>query len=90
MMKYLVPISPENVNTLKQESETGPGYHVVSVELKDGRYFEQVVVSEGCVIEVRGHAEIPFEFREIVEMRLNHKIWNFRHPRRPKARAASG
>jgi hypothetical protein len=88
-MKCLVPISLENVNNLKQQSETGPGYHVVSVELRDGRYFEQVVVSEGCVIEVRGHAEIPFEFHQIAQTRVNHKHWNFRHPRRPKARAAS-
>jgi len=28
------------------------GYQVIAVELKDGRYFDQVVASEGCIIEV--------------------------------------
>jgi hypothetical protein len=45
MLKCLLPISPEHAKTLKQQGETGPGYHVVSVELTDGRFFEQVVVS---------------------------------------------
>ena len=36
------------------------GYHVVSVTLKSGKHFDQVVTSEGCVIQVRGHREVPF------------------------------
>ena len=89
MVKCLLPISPEHAKSLKQQVETGPGYHVVSVELTDGSFFEQVVVSEGCVIAVRGYTEIPFVVHEIADMSVNHKHWNFRDPRRPKARSAS-
>ena len=89
MVECLLPISPEHAKSLKQQVETGPGYHVVSVELKDGRFFEQVVVSEGCIIAVRGYTEIPFDAHQIADMRVNHKHWNFRDPRRLKARAAS-
>jgi len=88
-MKCLSPISPEHLNSLKQQKETGPGYHVVSVELKDGSFFEQVVVSEGCIIAVRDCTEIPFDTHQIAGMRVSHKHWNFRDPRRPKASAAS-
>jgi hypothetical protein len=89
-MKCLAPISPEHLNSLKRQKQTGPGYHVVSVELRDGHFFEQVVVSEGCIIAVRGYTEIPFEAREIADTKVNHRYWNFRDHRRPKARAASG
>jgi hypothetical protein len=53
-MKCLFPIPEGCLDYLNQERETGIGYKIVSVELKDGRRFDdQVVVSEGCVIEVR-------------------------------------
>jgi hypothetical protein len=35
----------------RSQSETRAAYHVVSVELKDGRRFDQAVVSEGCIID---------------------------------------
>ena len=59
-MKRLVPIPCGCAEHLKNAEETGFGYQVVSVQLKDGRIFEQVVISEGCIIEVRGYKEIPF------------------------------
>jgi hypothetical protein len=63
---------------LKQARETGIGYKVVSVKLKDGRRFEQVVVSECCIIEVRGYEEIPFAPDDVAFVSVNHKHWNFR------------
>ena len=35
-MKCLVPIPAEFADSLKQVGETGIGYQVISVELKDG------------------------------------------------------
>ena len=52
-MKCLFPVPQECLAHLKQAAETGVGYQIVSVELKDGRCFDQAVVSEGCIIEVR-------------------------------------
>ncbi len=45
-MKRLVPIPCGCAEHLKNTEETGFGYQVVSVQLKDGRIFEQVAISE--------------------------------------------
>jgi hypothetical protein len=90
-MKRLVPIPSACVNHLDRGKETGIGYQVVSVELKDGRFFEQVVASEGCIIEVRGYNEIPFAPDDVASVKVNHKRWNFRavSDARAKSRAAT-
>lgn len=89
-MNCLHRIPKECQALLKQAAETGIGYQIVSVELKDGRYFDQVVVSEGCIIEVRGHREIPFSVDEVASIIVNHNRWNFRDgsDSRRKVRAA--
>jgi hypothetical protein len=90
-MRCLFPIPEACLDHLKGSAETGIGYQVVSVELKDGRCFDQVVVSECCIIEVRGYAEIPFAPHEVVSVSINHKRWNFRDgsDARSKRRAAT-
>ena len=77
-MKCLVPIPAEFADSLKQAEETGIGYRVISVKLRDGRCVEQVLASEGCIIEVRGHKDIPFGPDDVVSVRVNHRRWNFR------------
>jgi hypothetical protein len=90
-MKHLVLIPSRFADHLKGAKETGIGYQVVSVELKDGRSFDQVVTSEGCIIEVRGYTEIPFAADDVASVSLNHKHWNFRDgsDARSKSRAAT-
>jgi hypothetical protein len=90
-MKCLVPIPTSFVDHLKRADETGIGYQVVLVELKDGRSFNQVATSEGCFIEVRGYREIPFLPDDVASVRVNHKRWNFRDgsDARAKSRAAT-
>ncbi len=90
-MKRLVPVPNGFVAHLKGAKETGIGYQVVSVELKDGRSFDQVVTSEGCIIEVRGYKEIPFASDDVASVSINHKRWNFRDgsDARTKSRAAT-
>jgi hypothetical protein len=77
-MKRTVPIPGDCVDCLKRDQETGIGYQIVSVTLKDGRRFDQVVASEGCVIQVRGYDEIPFTPEEVRSVSVNHRHWNFR------------
>lgn len=77
-MTCLFQIPQACLDHLKRSAETGMGYHIVSVELKDGRQFDQVVASEGCIIEVRGYEEIPFAPEEVASVIVNHKRWNFR------------
>ena len=89
-MNCLHPIPKECLALLKQDAETGIGYQIASLELKNGRYFDQVVVSEGCIIEVRGYREIPFSVEEVASISVNHNRWNFRDgsDSRRKVRAA--
>jgi hypothetical protein len=42
------------------------------------------VTSEGCVIQVRGHRDVPFSPEEVAAVDVNHKRWNFREPLRTK------
>jgi hypothetical protein len=90
-MQRIVPIPSRFVDQLKQARETGIGYQVVSVVLKDGRSFDQVVTSECCIIEVRGYKEIPFVSDDVESVSVNHKCWNFRDvsDARSKSRAAT-
>ncbi|MGB7731261.1 MAG: hypothetical protein WBL50_24790 [Candidatus Acidiferrum sp.] len=86
-MKKLVPIPAESAEQLKKEKPTEFGYQFVSVKLKDGRFFEQAVASEGCIIQVKGHKDIPFTELEVESVEVNNKPWNFRRPpdvKRPK------
>ena len=39
---------------------------------------DQVLASEGCIIEVRGYKEIPFGPDDVTSVKVNHKSWNFR------------
>jgi hypothetical protein len=70
-MKRLTPIPPDSVAKLKSDSETGIGYQVVSVTLKDGRNFDQAVASEGYVIQVRGYEDVPFTQVDRLPLQLN-------------------
>jgi len=77
-MKQLVPIPVESVKRLEEEDEVGPGYQFVSVSLKDGRYFESAVASEGFIIQVKGCKDLPFTPEEVESVALTEKRWNFR------------
>ena len=90
-MKCLYPIPKACLDDLKRGGETGIGYQVVCVELKDRRCFDQVVASEGCIIEGRGYEEIPFAPEELESVIVNDKRWNFREgsDMRIKCRAAT-
>src|SRR5205809_7859208 len=46
---------------LLAQPETGMGYQIVAVTLRDGRVIEDVVISGSSIVdEVRGFADIPF------------------------------
>jgi hypothetical protein len=64
---------------LHGKGETGMGYQVVAVTLRDGRRVEDVAIIESHIIgEVRGHEDIPFEPEDIVGVELTHRRWEFR------------
>ena len=77
-MSNVIPVPGKWIYYLKAQEETGPGYQVLAVKLKDGRCFDQVVASEGCIIQVRGYDEVPFTPDEVMSVEVNHRHWNFR------------
>ena len=77
-MKRLVPIPLESAKKLKNEKQTGLGYQFVSIKLKNGRFFEQAVASEGCIIQVKGQKDIPFTEAEVESVERSDRPWNFR------------
>ena len=63
---------------LLDQPETGEDLHVVSVTLKDGRVFEDVAISQCSIVAaVRGHAHVPFDARDVVQLRVTHQRWGF-------------
>ena len=67
---------------LASKAETGMGYQVVSVVLKDGQKFDQVAIVEGRITEIRGRKDIPFTEDQIVQIVLTHDKWNFNAERK--------
>jgi hypothetical protein len=62
---------------LASKPETGMGYQVVTIVLKDGKRFDHVVVVQGQVSGIRGRKDIPFGEVDIAEIILTHDKWNF-------------
>lgn len=73
----LKPVPDEWIDYLMSQPETGMGYWVVSVRLRDGRSFDRVVVNNGFVTQTYGFDELPFEPEEIVEVKVTHDKWKF-------------
>ena len=62
-----------------KKPETGMGYQVVSVTLRDGREIEDVAIIQSSIIgEVRGHQDVPFESDDITNLELTHRKWEFK------------
>lgn len=71
------PLTGKWAAELSSKPETGMGYQVVSLVLKDGSKFDQVVVVQEQVAGIRGRKDIPFIEGEIAEIILTHEKWNF-------------
>ena len=74
----MVELSKKWLDYLKSQQETGMGYYVVSVQLLDGRVYDQaVVVDSGHITQIKDHTDIPFSESDIAAMRVTHDKWNF-------------
>ena len=78
-MAKLIAVPRESVDNLrKQKQDEVWGFKFVSVKLKDGRCFPQAIESEGCIIEVKGHKDVPFNPEDVETVTATDKRWNFR------------
>ena len=78
----MITLSSKWATELASKPETGMGYQVVSVVLKDGKRFDQVAVVEGRITEIRGRTDVPFAEDDIAEIVLTHDKWNFNAERK--------
>jgi hypothetical protein len=64
---------------IRRLPETGVGYIVVGVTLRDGRTYDQVLISDtGYVDRVRGLPDIPFTEADIIKIIATHRKWNWK------------
>jgi len=59
--------------TVRKLGETGMGYVVVSVALRDGRNYPQVLIDSGCLGRVRSLPNIPFA-EEMISLKSNKQM----------------
>ena len=62
---------------LRSQPETGMGYQVVSIVLRNGKRIDQVLVESGVITRVRGQDSIPFREDEIADLIVTHDRWDF-------------
>jgi hypothetical protein len=65
------------ISTIKSLGETGMVYVVVSVTLKDGRKFNQVVIDSGILARIRGLSNVPFAEDDIADISATHERWDW-------------
>jgi|SwirhisoilCB3_FD_contig_41_4044367_length_490_multi_1_in_0_out_0_2 hypothetical protein len=63
---------------LRGKAETGMGYWIATVRLKDGRVFPQAVIVGGCLTRIKGEAGIPFSREDIADLEITHDKWDWR------------
>jgi hypothetical protein len=73
----MIPLSAKWTKELASQPETGMGYQIASIVLKDGRRFDQVVIDSGFITRVKGMETIPFSEDDIREIILTHDKWDF-------------
>ena len=72
-------LSAEWKAKLISQPETGMGYSIVSIVLRDGKRFDQVIVDSGYVTKIKGMHTIPFGNDDIDDIIVTHAKWDFRH-----------
>jgi hypothetical protein len=64
---------------LLKKAETGMGYYVANVRLRNGTIYRQVVIDSGFVANVRGFKSVPFDPADIVDIDVTHEKWDWRN-----------
>ena len=73
----MLALSSKCARELAGEPETGMGYQVVSVILKDGRRFDRVLVVGGYITKIKDIEGLPFTDEQIDTIVVTHDKWNF-------------
>lgn len=67
---------------LVAQGESGMGYQIASILLKDGRQFDRVVIVGRNITQIKDVEGIPFTEKEIEKIIVTHDKWDFAADRR--------
>ena len=78
----MTPLPEKWSKFLRTQRETGMGYQIVAVTLRDGRIIENVAILDSSFVgEVRGFPGIPFDPADIAHIEVTHRKWDFQRER---------
>ena len=69
----MLQLSDKWAPVLLAQPETGMGYQIATITLKDGRTFSKTVIVGGVITETGGQKVIPFMEYEIAEIVVTHE-----------------
>jgi hypothetical protein len=70
-------LSDRWIEYLLGQPETGMGYYVVTLNLRDGRTIPRAVIDSGYVTRVKDKAAIDFTADDIIGIEVTHDKWRF-------------
>ncbi|MBS1927292.1 MAG: hypothetical protein JST95_01695 [Bacteroidetes bacterium] len=73
----MIKLSEKWAKLLVSKPETGMGYQVVSIILKNGMRYDQVVINSGYITHMRNYDNIPFEENDIEQIIVTHEKWKW-------------
>ena len=73
----MLQLSDEWGPVLVSQPETGMGYQVASIILRDGTRYNQAIIESGYITRIRNYDKIPFREEEIAEIIVTHDKWDF-------------
>ena len=68
----VLKLSNKWANVLVPQPETGMGYQIASIYLKDGRRFDRVTIVGGTIADIDKDRAIPFTESEIERIVVTH------------------
>jgi len=72
-----IRLSQHWTKQLVAQPETGMGYQIVTVKLRDGRKYKQTIVDSGFITRIRGLDHIPFTEDDIAGITVTHDKWDW-------------
>jgi hypothetical protein len=77
----MVQLSDKWAPILVSQPETGMGYQIASIVLRDGTRYNQVVIESGVITRIRHYGKIPFKEEDIADIIVTHDKWDFSRDR---------
>jgi len=75
----MLQLSKKWVDRIIPQGETGMGYHIATIVLKNGKKYNQAVIDSGFITRIRGMSDIPFVEDDIESIIVTHDKWDFRN-----------